>query len=54
MNRLGMWSAFGLFVVGLVYAITVAVGIVNTGFTTPIVDPILAIMEILTLSRLPS
>jgi hypothetical protein len=48
-----MWSAFGLFIVGLVYAITVAVGIYNTGFTTPIVDPILAIMEILTLLSAP-
>lgn len=53
MNRLGMWSAFGLFMVGIIYAITVAIGMYITGFTNPIVDPILAIMEILTLIAAP-
>ena len=49
MNQLGMWTAFGLFVVGIIYAITVTVGMCTAGLTNPIVDPILAIMEILTL-----
>ena len=53
MNRLGMWSASGLFMVGIIYAITVAIGMYITGFTNPIVDPILAIMEILTLIAAP-
>lgn len=53
MNRLGMWSAIGLFIIGVVYAITVAIGIYESGFAKPIVDPILAIMEILTLVAAP-
>ena len=53
MNRLGMWSAIGLFMIGVFYAITVAIGIYESGFAKPIVDPILAIMEILTLVAAP-
>ena len=53
MNRLGMWSAIGLFIIGVFYAITVAIGIYESGFAKPIVDPILAIMEILTLVAAP-
>lgn len=53
MNRLGMWSAFGLFMVGITYAVTVAIGMYFSGFTNPIVDPILAIMELLTLIAAP-
>jgi hypothetical protein len=53
MNRLGTWSAFGLFIVGVFYAITVAVGMYTAGFTNPIVNPILAIMEALTLVAAP-
>jgi hypothetical protein len=49
MNALGMWSAIALFVVGVIYAIAVAFGMYTVGLTGPIVDPILAIMEILTL-----
>jgi len=49
MNQLGMWTAFGLFVVGIIYAITVIIGMYTADFSNPIVDPILAIMEILTL-----
>lgn len=53
MNRIGMWSALSLFIIGVVYAITVVIGIYTTGFTNPIVDPILAIMETLTLVSAP-
>jgi len=49
MNQLGMWTAFGLFVIGIIYAITVIIGMYTADFSNPIVDPILAIMEILTL-----
>lgn len=49
MNQLGMRTAFGLFVVGIIYAITVAIGMYTAALTNPIVDPILAIMELLTL-----
>ena len=53
MNQLGLWSSVSLFVVGVLYAITVSVGVYTTGFTKPIVDPILAVMEILTLVSSP-
>jgi hypothetical protein len=48
-----MWSAIGLFIIGVFYAMTVAIGIYETGFAKPIVDPILAVMEILTLIAAP-
>jgi hypothetical protein len=53
MNRLGMWSAIGLFMIGVFYAITVAIGIYDSGFTSPIEGPILAVMEMLTLVAAP-
>jgi len=48
-----MWSAFGMFVVGILYFIAVAIGIYSVGFTNPIIDPILGIMEVLTLVTAP-
>ena len=53
MKNVGMWSAFGMFIVGVLYIITVAIGIYSAGFTKPIVDPILGIMEVLTLATAP-
>ena len=53
MNRLGVWSASALFIVGIVYAAVVAVGIRASGFHAPIVDPVLAVMEALTLLSAP-
>lgn len=53
MKQLGTWSAFGLFVVGVLYAITVAIGMYSSGITRPIQGPTLAIMEILTLVAAP-
>lgn len=53
MKRLGIWSAAGLFLLGVLYAITVSIGMYGSGFTRPIQDPILAIMEILTLATAP-
>src|SRR3990170_2944407 len=53
MSRLGMWSALALFLVGVTYALTLAVGLVAAGLTKPIVDPVLAVMEILTLLSAP-
>jgi len=48
-NRIGYLSSIGLFVVGVAYVVVVAVGISQTGFEDPIVDPILGVMEALTL-----
>jgi hypothetical protein len=47
--RLGYWSAIALVCVGVGYALALAVGIARHGFREPIADPVLAIMEILTL-----
>jgi hypothetical protein len=53
-NRLGTWSAAAVFLIGVAYLITLTIGFAVHGFTEPIVDPILAIMEVLTLmSALP-
>ena len=53
MNRLGVWSASALFIVGVVYLAVVAVGMRASGFYAPIVDPVLAVMEALTLLSAP-
>jgi hypothetical protein len=53
MNRLGVWSASALFAIGAAYAITLAIGFASAGFAKPIVDPVLAVMEILTLVSAP-
>ena len=52
-NRVGYLSSFGLFVVGVAYVVVVAFGIFEAGFDDPIVDPILAVMEALTLLSAP-
>jgi hypothetical protein len=53
MSRLGIWSAFGLFLVGIAYLLTLVVGVASAGLTTPILGPILAVMEVLTLLSAP-
>lgn len=53
MNRLGVWSASALFIVGAAYAVVVSIGIHASGFSAPIVDPVLAVMEVLTLLSAP-
>ena len=52
-QRLGFLSSAGLFLVGIGYAIVVAVGIAQAGLDRPIVDPTLAVMEIITLLAAP-
>jgi hypothetical protein len=53
MNRLGMWSGFAYFLLGAAYAVVVAIGMAKTGLAKPITDPILAIMELMTLLGAP-
>lgn len=53
-SPLGYWSSSGIIAVGIAYALALAAGFTVHGFHEPIADPILAIMEILTiLSALP-
>ena len=51
--QLGKWSAFGQFVVGIAYIIVLLIGFAVHGLSEPIVDPVLAIMEVLTLISAP-
>jgi hypothetical protein len=53
-NRLGSWSALAVFLIGVIYAITLAIGLALFGLTEPIADPVLAIMEVLTLLSAPA
>jgi hypothetical protein len=48
-NRLGFWSSAGLVGIGVAYAFALAAGMVRHGLREPITDPVLAVMEILTL-----
>jgi hypothetical protein len=52
-NRLGHGSAVAMFLIGIAYVVTLAIGFAVHGFAEPIVDPILAIMEVLTLMSAP-
>ena len=52
-QRLGFISSAGLLLVGIGYAIVVAVGIAQSGLDDPIVDPILGVMEVITLLAAP-
>ena len=47
--KLGFWAASTVVVIGLAYIAVLIVGFANVGFDKPIQDPILAIMEVLTL-----
>jgi hypothetical protein len=53
MNRLGIWSALAYSVLGAAYVVVVAIGMAQTGLVRPIVDPILAVMEVITLVGAP-
>jgi hypothetical protein len=52
-NRLGSWSAAALCLIGAAYFVTLAIGFAVHGLAEPIVDPVLAIMEVLTLMSAP-
>lgn len=56
MNRtaeVGFRSAVALLAVGVAYLVVVAVGVARVGTAEPIVDPVLAVMEVLTLVSAP-
>lgn len=48
-NRIGAWSAAILAGVGVAYVVVLAAGMARHGLQEPITDPILAVMEVLTL-----
>jgi uncharacterized membrane protein YhaH (DUF805 family) len=52
-NRLGFWSSAATLAIGVAYAVVLAAGFVRHGLREPITDPILAIMELLTLLSAP-
>ena len=52
-NRLGSWSAFAVFLIGVAYLVTLMIGVRFHGLDEPIGDPILAVMEVLTLMAAP-
>ena len=52
-DRLGSWSAIAVFLIGLAYLVTLSIGFAVHGLDEPIVDPILAMMEALTLLSAP-
>jgi hypothetical protein len=52
-DRIGFWAAVALGVVGVLYLVVVGAGVAQAGLSSPIVDPILAWMEILTLLAAP-
>jgi hypothetical protein len=52
-NQLGRWSAFGQFLIGVAYILMLTIGFAVHGLSEPIVDPLLAVMEVLTLISAP-
>jgi len=44
-RKVGLLSSSGLVIVGVTYAVVVAVGVAQAGLAEPIVDPVLAVME---------
>lgn len=53
-RRLGQWSAWSMVGIGGGYAVALAVGFAGYGLHAPITDPLLAIMEVLTLLSAPT
>ncbi len=53
-NRLGRWAAGSVAVIGVAYAVVLAVGVGRFGLARPITDPVLAVMEVLTLLSAPA
>jgi hypothetical protein len=52
-NRLGAWAAATMCLIGVAYVVTMSCGVAIHGLSEPIADPVLAIMEVLTLVSAP-
>ena len=48
-SMIGRWSSFAVFLIGMAYIVALIIGFATRGLPAPIVDPLLAIMEVLTL-----
>lgn len=51
--RVGMWSSTAVVGISAVYLVVLALGVTRAGLDTPITDPILAMMEVLTFVSAP-
>jgi hypothetical protein len=52
-TRVGLWSARAVAVVSAAYLVVLGIGIGRAGLRAPITDPVLALMEVLTLAAAP-
>jgi hypothetical protein len=52
-HRIGQWTSTVFVGIGVAYAATLAVGFARHGLREPITDPVLAVMEVLTLLSAP-
>lgn len=53
-SRLGRWAAGSVAGIGAAYVVVLAAGVVRFGLSRPITDPVLAVMEVLTLLSAPA
>jgi hypothetical protein len=53
-SRLGSWAAAAVAWIGVVYVIVLGIGMARFGLERPIADPVLAVMEVLTLVSAPA
>lgn len=51
--RWGSWAAGGVSAIGVAYVVALGFGVARSGLDQPIVDPVLAVMEVLTLLSAP-
>ena len=47
--RIGIWSAYAVTMTGVAYGVALGIGFAVFGLSKPIVDPLLAVMEVLTM-----
>jgi hypothetical protein len=52
-SRLGAWAAATMCLIGAAYLVTLSCGVAIQGLNEPIADPVLAVMEVLTLMSAP-
>jgi hypothetical protein len=52
-SSVGRWSSLAVVLVGALYLVALVIGFATRGLSAPIVDPLLAVMEILTLIAAP-
>ncbi len=53
-RRLGLWSSVALAAVGAGYVVALGVGFARFGLDEPITDPLLSVLEVLTLAAAPA